>query len=119
MYVVHIIQIILDNKINFFGKMADLDIFVFSDQPEHRFNVETSTFQTGPKFGLTRTTVTLEIGPYKFSKRTVRNDLVYFQCTGCKSMKFNILAKAQKLSDSDYKLVDWPDFEHHVCTAHK
>ena len=99
--------------------MADLDIFVFSDQPEHQFNVETSTFQTGPKFGLIRTTVTLEIGPHKFSKRTVRKNLVYFQCTGCKSMKFNILAKAQKLSDSDYKLVDWPDFEHHVCTAHK
>jgi hypothetical protein len=119
MYVLRIIQIILANKINFFGKMADLEIFVFSDQPVHWFNVETSTFQTGPKSGLIRTTVTLEIGPHKFSKRTVRKNLVYFQCTGCKSLKFNLLAKAQKLGNCDYKLIDWPEFEHHVCTAHK
>jgi hypothetical protein len=119
MYVLRTIQIILDNKIDFCRKIADLAIFVFSDQPEHRFNIETSTFQTGPKFGLMRTTVTLEIGPHKFSKRTVRKNLVYFQCTGCKSMKFNLLAKAQKLSECDYRLVDWPDFEHHVCTASK
>ena len=106
------------NKIHFLRKTADLENFVFSDIPEHRFNVETSTFQMGPKSGLIRTTVTLEIGPHKFSKRTVRKNLVYFQCTGCRSLKVFLSAKAQQLSNGDYKLVQWPHFANHVCTAY-
>ena len=96
--------------------MADLEIFVFSDKPEHRFNIETSTFQRGPKSGLTRTTVNLEIGPYKFTRGITRRNLVYFKCIGCRSLKVYLQAKAQQLSNGDFKLVQWPHFENHVCT---
>ena len=107
---------ILTNKINFFGKMADFEIFVFSDKPEHRFNIETSTFQRGPKSGLARTTVSLEIGPHKFTRGITRKNFVYFKCLGCRSLKVYLQAKAQQLSNGDFNLVQWPHFENHVCT---
>ena len=89
--------------------------FVISDKPKHRFNVETKSFQTGKKAGLTRHTVTLEIGKHKFSRGTVRNDIVYFTCNGCKSIKIFTLAKARKWSDEEYELLDWP-VGTHICS---
>ena len=98
--------------------MADLEIFIFSDKPEHRFNVKTSTFERGPKSGLTRTTVNLEIGPHKFTRGTTRKNYVYFKCIRCRSLNVHTLAKAQQLSNGDYELVQWPHFENHACTVY-
>jgi len=86
------------------------------DKPEHRFNIETSTFQKGPKSGLTRTTVNLYIGPHKFTRGITRRNFVYFKCLGCRSLKVYLQAKAQQLSNGDFNLVQWPHFENHVCT---
>merc|ERR1711971_207269 len=68
--------------------------------------------------GKTHVTITLAIPPYEFTKGTVRNNFVYFQCNGCRSLKVNLLAKAQLLSNGDYKLLECPHFANHVCTAY-
>ena len=92
--------------------------FVFSDLPEHEFKFYKKIYQRGAKAGQTHVTITLTIPPYEFTKGTVRNNFVYFQCNGCRSLKVNLLAKAQLLSNGDYKLLECPHFTNHVCTAY-
>ena len=87
--------------------------------PAHEFKFNKKIHQTGAKAGQTYTTVTLAIPPYQFTKGATRNDKVYFQCNGCRSLKVNVLAKAQVLDNgSQYRLLKCPDFRSHVCNPY-
>ena len=56
----------------------------------------------------------LEIGPYKFKRRTVRGECITFSCNGCQKLGWYERASARLLENGEYELTHWP--KSHPCS---
>ena len=86
----------------------------FSDVPKHHFTIIEKTYNAGAKKGQSYTSVTLEIGPYRFKRRTVRGEWITFSCNGCQKLGWYERAKARLLENGEYELAHWP--KSHPCS---
>ena len=89
--------------------------------PIHHFTQFEKPYESGKKKGQSRTITQLDMGPYKFTKRSVQKNIMYFSCNGCRSDGKITLASAN-MDDNieNFELRSWP--VEHVCvptrTAH-
>ena len=86
--------------------------FIFSDLPEHHFEIETKVYRTGPRSGQIRNIVHLIIPPHKFGKQASRGDFMYFSCISCRSNNTCTIAKARIVGDNEYELIEMPITPH-------
>ena len=87
--------------------------------PEHKFEVKETRYESGKKKGQCRVQTTLLIAPNTFTRKSMKKEIITFQCNECNKEGYNTYAKAviKKFDDDGlpvHELIQWP--AHHECS---